>query len=206
MVAPKQKPKMSLVIDIQAKLQAGKGYGYMNWAKGFNLYQASKSLIYLQEHGITDYALLEKSISDSRSLYHNLSGKIKADEKRMDEIKTLQKHIGTYRKTREIYRQYRALPPKKRNDFYEAHHSDIDMHRAAKKHFDEAGYGKDNKLPSMDTLKQEYAILAAGMGKQYAEYKQERGKMIALQMVKQNIDYVLDGQVYPAKTHVRDRS
>ena len=41
---PRQKPvkqadpsKVNLLVDIQAKLQAGKGAGYVRWAKVFNL-------------------------------------------------------------------------------------------------------------------------------------------------------------------------
>lgn len=36
----------SLLIDIQAKLQEGKGAGYARWAKNFNLKQLSQTLIY----------------------------------------------------------------------------------------------------------------------------------------------------------------
>ena len=44
--------KPNLLIDIQAKLQQGYGEGYRNWAVRFNLKEASKTLIYLQEKGI----------------------------------------------------------------------------------------------------------------------------------------------------------
>jgi len=57
------------------------------------------------------------------------------------------------------------------------------------------------KLPSINQLKQEYATLAAGKGKLYTEYKQAKQKMMDLQIVKQNTDWILDEPIYPAKTH-----
>lgn len=45
--------KVSLVVDIQAKLLAGKGPGYEKWDKVFNLKQMAKTLNYLEENHIT---------------------------------------------------------------------------------------------------------------------------------------------------------
>ncbi len=44
--------RVSLLVDIQAKLREGKGRGYEQWAKIFNLKQAAKTLVFLQENGI----------------------------------------------------------------------------------------------------------------------------------------------------------
>ena len=46
-----KRERASLIVDIQAKLAAGKG-GYAQWAKVFNVKQMAKTLLYLQEHGI----------------------------------------------------------------------------------------------------------------------------------------------------------
>ena len=54
------KPSGSLLIDIQAKLQEGKGAGYARWAKNFNLKQLSQTLIYLEENGLLDRGTLEE--------------------------------------------------------------------------------------------------------------------------------------------------
>ena len=43
-------PKVNLLVDIQAKLQAGKGAGYVRWAKIFNLKQMAQTMNYLTEH------------------------------------------------------------------------------------------------------------------------------------------------------------
>ena len=53
-------PKVNLLVDIQAKLQAGKGAGYARWAKVFNLKQMAQTMNYLSEHDLLEYAVLEE--------------------------------------------------------------------------------------------------------------------------------------------------
>ena len=186
--------KPSLLIDIEAKLQQGKGVGYEKWAKTFNLKEAAKTLIYLQENGLDDYEILSAKAEDAAQRFDALSDKIKTSEKRLSEITSLQKSIGTYRKTRDIYVQYRQSGYSKK--FLAAHESDILLHKAAKQEFDKLGL---EKLPSMDALKTEYAMLSSQKNKLYGEYKQARQEMVDLQMAKHNIDRILNVQ-QPAKT------
>ena len=53
-------PKVNLLVDIQSKLQAGKGAGYARWAKVFNLKQMAQTMNYLSEHNLLEYAVLEE--------------------------------------------------------------------------------------------------------------------------------------------------
>ena len=52
-------PKVNLLVDIQAKLQAGKGAGYVRWAKVFNLKQMAQTVNYLTEHKHTHTVSIE---------------------------------------------------------------------------------------------------------------------------------------------------
>jgi len=196
-VAPKQKTvapvtsaaKPNLLIDIQAKMQQGKGEGYRHWATTFNLKEMSKTLIFLQENGIEDYGdLVEKSAAASSDFNERLT-KIKAADKRLGEISELQKHIGNYSKHREVYAQYKASGWSE--DFFETHRADLTLHKAAKKHFDGQGYGKNKKLPSMQSLKQEYAALLAEKKKLYSGYHELKEKSRALLTAKHNADRIL---------------
>jgi len=78
-VAPKQKPvrpveekyKPNMLIDIQAKLQQAHSPGFEHWARLYNLKESAKTLIFLQERGLTDYDLLTQktnSASSTRSI------------------------------------------------------------------------------------------------------------------------------------------
>ena len=106
----------------------------------------------------------------------------------MKDISELQKHIGAYGKTREIYAQYRKLAGRKREKFYEQHSGEITACQAAKWYFDSLGL---KKLPFMQSLKQEYAMLKAENKKRYPEYKQAREKMIELLTAKNNVERIL---------------
>ena len=59
-----------------------------------------------------------------------LTAKIKAAECRMAEIAVLKTHIINYAKTRDIYTAYRKAGYSKK--YYDAHESDIIIHKAAK--------------------------------------------------------------------------
>ena len=165
--------KPNLLIDIQAKMAEGKGKGYERWAKTFNLKEMAKTVIYLQENNLTDLGELEKACDAAVQKFNNLSDQSKAASARMKDISALQRHIGTYSKTREIYAQYRKLTGRQREKFYEQHSSEIAACQAAKRYFDSLGL---KKLPSMQSLKQEYAMLQVENKNRYSEYKQAREK------------------------------
>lgn len=66
--------KISLAVDIQAKLAAGKGPGYERWAKVFNIKQMAAALAYIQDNGLTDYEqLAQKDIEEMNLNYVELS-------------------------------------------------------------------------------------------------------------------------------------
>ena len=57
-VAQAEPPKVNLLVDIQAKLQAGKGAGYARWAKVFNLKQMAQTMNYLSENNLLELSLI----------------------------------------------------------------------------------------------------------------------------------------------------
>jgi hypothetical protein len=95
--------RVNLLIDIQAKVREGKGEGYENWARIFNIKEAAKTLLFLKENGIDSYEDLKKKASSASGDFAALTKKIKDADGRMAEISELQKHIGTYGKTRDVY-------------------------------------------------------------------------------------------------------
>ena len=145
-------PKVNLLVDIQAKLQAGKGAGYARWAKVFNLKQMAQTMNYLSEHNLLEYAVLEEKTAAATAHHNELSAQIKAAEKRMAEIAVLRTHIINYAKTREVYVAYRKAGYSKK--FLAEHEADILLHKAAKNAFDDMGV---KKLPTVKSLQTEYA-------------------------------------------------
>ena len=191
-IVPKAKAAVqsrpNLLIDIQAKMKQANSPGFEHWAKIFNLKEMAKTVMYLQENGLTDFGELEKACDAATQKFNNISDRSKAAEQRMKEISELQRHIGTYSKTREIYAQYRKLTGRKQAKFYEQHTSEIEGCQAAKRYFNSLNL---KELPSMQSLKQEYAILQAEKKKQYSGYRQARAEMIELLTVKNNVERIL---------------
>ena len=179
-------PKVNLLLDIQAKLQAGKGAGYVRWAKVFNLKQMAQTVNYLTEHNLLDYAVLEKKATAATAHHNELSEKIKAAEKRMTEIAVMRTHIINYAKTRDTYVAYREAGYSKK--FREEHEKEILLHQAAKNAFDDMGV---KKLPKVKELQAEYAQLLAEKKKAYAEFRSSREEMRELLTAKANVDRLL---------------
>lgn len=191
---PLQKVKgVNLLVDIQEKMRQGKGAGYEQWAKSFNLKQMSQTLIYLQEHNLLNYEDLKNKSSDASSRFNELSAQIKSAEVRMAEISALRTHIINYAKTRDVYIAYRKSGYSKK--FLAEHESEILLHKAAKNHFNEVGI---SKLPSVKSLNTEYSELLSQKRKCYSEYRQARDDMRELLTVKANVDRILGLPAQPA--------
>lgn len=177
----------TLLIDIQAKLNEGKGAGYAWFAKKHNLKQMAQTMLFLEENDLLDEAILNARVEEATSTYHELSAKIKAAEKRMAEISILQKHIRNYRDTKNVYVDYRKAGYSKK--FREEHEDKILLHQAAKKYFDELDL---NPLPDYKNLTAEYAKLMAEKKALSADYYKARDQMRELQIAKANVDRVMD--------------
>ena len=183
-VAPAQ--KTNLLIDIQAKLDAGKGAGYERWAKVYNLKQMAQTMNYLREHGLLDYAELKEKTDAATARFNALSAQIKAAETRMAEVTVLKTQIINYAKTREVFDGYKASKYSKK--YLAEHEADILLHRAAKKTFNDMGI---QKLPTVKSLQEEYAKLLAEKKAAYADYRRSRDEMRELLTHRANVDKIL---------------
>lgn len=182
-----EKRSGNLLVDIQAKLRAGKGAGYARWATLFNLKQMAQTVAYLQDHELLDYAVLSEKAAAASAHFNELSARIKAAETRMAEIAVLREHIVNYAKTRDTYVAYRKAGYSKK--FLAEHESEITIHKAAKNYFDGLGF---KKLPTIKALNTEYAELLAEKKAAYTDYRKAREKMKELLTAKANIDRILE--------------
>ena len=194
--AAKSDKQVNLLVDIQAKLQAGKGPGYGRWAKTFNLKQMAHTLNYLTENNLLSYDSLSEKAAEATSKFHTLSAQIKSAEKRMAEIAALRKHIINYSKTRDVYVAYRKAGYSKK--FYEEHTADLLLHKAAKQAFDELDV---KKLPTVKSLNVEYDELLSAKKKAFTEYTNARTEMREVLTVKANVESIWAHNLYPRKHH-----
>lgn len=192
-------PKVNLLVDIQAKLQEGKGVGYAHWAKVFNLKQMAQTMNYLTEHSLLEYKVLEEKAAAVTAYHSELSAQIKVAEKRMAEITALRTHIINYSKTREVYVAYRKAGYSK--NFRQEHEKEILLHQTAKNAFDDM---KVKELPKVKELQTEYAKLLEEKKKLYSEYRHSRKEMRELLTAKANVDYLLKMDAEQEKEKERD--
>jgi len=177
----------SLLIDIETKMREGKGPGYERWAKLHNLKMMAQTLIYLQERGLDDYAVLKEKTAAASARFNELSGKIKQLEAGLSANAELQKQIVTYSKTRQTYIEYRKAGYSKK--FKAQHETDILLHQTAKKYFDSLGL---ERLPAIATLRAEYAPMLEEKKQAYTEYRRVKAEMRELLTAKTNVDRLLN--------------
>ena len=179
----KNPDKINLLVDIQAKLQAGKGPGYERWAKVFNLKQMAQTINFLTENNITDYETLVEKTKAATDRYHELSQQIKEIEKRMAEITELKKHIVNYAKTKEINTAYRESGYSTK--FYSDNSQDIILHQLAKQAFNLLS---PKKIPTMKNLQLEYKERLTMKNSLSADYKSAKSNMKQSVIIKNNVD------------------
>lgn len=178
--------KVDLLLDIQAKLQAGKGPGYERWAKVFNLKQMAKTMVYLSDQGVKSYEALAEKAEDASRRCAELQEQYQATSKKVSANLALKAHIIQYLKTREVYAGYKASGYSKK--YLAAHEEAIQQHKEAKEAFNRLGL---KKLPTVKSLQLEYESLAAQRKQEYAAYLQAKSEKRELLTVKANVDRIL---------------
>jgi hypothetical protein len=197
--------KVNLLIDIQEKIRQGKGAGYEHFAKLFNLKEAAKTLLFLQERGISTYDELAKKSTAASAELSAINKRISELDARQKDISELQKQIGVYGKTRAVYETYRKSGWKR--SYYDEHTADIVAHRAAKKYFDAQNLG--GKLPPIATLKQEWATLNSEKKLLWSDYHRLKDNARELAVALGNTKQILGierGAVAPEKASETPRT
>ena len=180
--------RISLLIDIQNNIKAQESKGYEHWAKINNLKQASKTINFLTEHDLNTYEDLISKIADMHRSFDETADKLKATEKRIDEINILKKHIKTYQALRPIYVEYKKSGNKE--DFERQHRREIALYEASYKYLSAVQNG--GKLPSLESLNTELIELTEQKQKLYADYRKEKKEIAEIDIIKSNVDTILN--------------
>ncbi|MDO5396316.1 MAG: relaxase/mobilization nuclease domain-containing protein [bacterium] len=188
--------RISLIIDIQNCIKAQESKGYEHWAKINNLKQASKTLNFLTEHNISSYAELESRIEEMRRNFDDTADKLKSTESRLNNINILRKNISTYRALRPIYEEYTKVKDKAR--FEKQHQREIILFKAAHKYLSETL--TDGKLPALETVNTKRMELEEQKQKLYADYKTAKKELSEIDVVKANVDTMLNVPQKPEQT------
>ena len=184
-----KRERASLLIDIEAKLAAGKGGGYERWVKVFNVKQMAKTLLYLQEHGIKSRAELTARADAVSEKLSAAKERITALDARIAEVNALRGQIIAYAKTREIFAEYKSSRYSRK--FYDSHADEIEQHRESKRYFNERNL---TRLPKVKDLNAEFSALVAEKRATYAEYRALRDEHRELLIHRENVERFLSGE------------
>ena len=196
-----EKKGVSLLIDIENSIKAQESRGYEQWAKIHNLKQAAKTLNFLTEHQIEQYADLVSRIEEVTAASEQTADVLKSMEKRLADMALLIKNITTYQKTKPAYDAYRKAKNKKQ--YRAAHEGNIIMHEAAAKALKAAGIS--GKLPNVAALQAEYEKLQEQREALYTDYGKLKKQVGEYAVIKSNIDGILRQNREPEKERQAER-
>ena len=197
---PKRKAtkEITLRIDLANSIKAQQSAGYAKWAKVHNLKQAARTLNFLTEHGIDDYAALESKVAEISAANDAAASALKDAERRLGDMALLKKNLSAYKQLRPVALELRNT--KDKAAFRRQHESQLILYEAAAKTLKEAGV---TKLPNLYALKTEYKKLDAERERLSAQYSEAKQKLKEYGIVKQNVDRIL--RTAPGKEHTQER-
>jgi Relaxase/Mobilisation nuclease domain. len=195
--APKRDDKkVTLVIDIENSIKAAQNRGYEQWAKIHNLKQAAKTVNFLTENNILQYADLQSKVDEIAADCDKTGDALKALEKRISDMGLLIKNITVYQQTKPIYDGYRAA--KNKGQYRTQNESALILHESAAKALKAAGVS--GKLPSVATLQAEYARIVKEKDALYIQYAKQKKQAKEYGIIKSNVDSILKHDPDKAKT------
>ena len=198
--APREQRGVSLLIDIENSIKAAQSKGYEQWAKIHNLKQAAKTMNFLTEHKIEQYADLVSRIEEMSAESGQAADALKNAEKRLADMAVLIKNVSTYQKTKPVYDAYRKA--RNREKYRAGQEQAIILHEAAARSLKAAGIAK---LPNLAALQSEYEALQAQKEALYADYGKLKKKVREYDIIKQNIDSILQADRQPEREKGTER-
>ena len=178
---------ISLIIDIQNSIKAQESKGYEHWTKINNLKEAAKTLNYLTENNLLQYADLEAKAEDIHSSYDRTSKELKGVEARLREIQPLIKNIGNYQRLKPVNEAYQKA--KDKTAFRAKHEAELVIFEAAKSTL--LAVQGDGKLPSMKALQAEQERLTEEQQRLYDERAKLKKEAKQIDTIKANVDSYL---------------
>ena len=198
--APREQRGVSLLIDIENSIKAAQSRGYEQWAKIHNLKQAAKTMNFLTENKIEQYADLVSRIEEMAAESGQAADALKNAEKRLADMAVLIKNVSTYQKTKPVYDAYRKA--RNREKYRAGQEQAIILHEAAVRSLKAAGIAK---LPNLAALQSEYEALQAQKEALYADYGKLKKKVREYDIIKQNIDSILQADRQPEREKGTER-
>lgn len=187
---------ISLIGDIQERIRLIDSKGYEYKAKLTILKEAARTLNYLTENNLLQYADLEKKVEDVHSSYDRTGKELKGVEARLREVQPLIKNTSNYQRLKPVYDAFQKA--KDKPGFKAKHEAELVIFEAARSTL--LAMQGDEKLPSLKTLQAEQAQLFEEQERLYAERNRLKKEAKQIETIKSNVDTFLS----PSADHDRD--
>ena len=187
---------ISLIGDIQERIRLIDSKGYEYKAKLTILKEAARTLNYLTENNLLQYADLEKKVEDVHSSYDRTGKELKGVEARLREVQPLIKNISNYQRLKPVYDAFQKA--KDKPGFKAKHEAELVIFEAARSTL--LAMQGDEKLPSLKTLQAERQRLLEEQQRLYDERAKLKKDVKQIETIKSNVDTFLA----PSADHDRD--
>ena len=187
---------ISLIGDIQERIRLIDSKGYEYKAKLTILKEAARTLNYLTENNLLQYADLEKKVEDVHSSYDRTGKELKGVEARLREVQPLIKNISNYQRLKPVYDAFQKA--KDKPGFKAKHEAELVIFEAARSTL--LAMQGDEKLPSLKTLQTEQQRLLDERQRLYDERAKLKKEAKQIETIKSNVDTFLS----PSADHDRD--
>ena len=188
---------ISLIGDIQERIKLIDSKGYEHKAKITILKETARTLNYLTENNLLQYADLEKKVEDIHSSYARTGEELKSAEARLREVQPLIKNITNYQKLKPVYDAY--MKAKDKSAFRAKHEAELVIFEAAKSTL--LAMQGDQKLPSLKSLQAEQQHLLEDQQRLYDERAKLKKEARVIDTMKANVDDFLS----PTAAQDRDK-
>jgi predicted nucleic acid-binding Zn-ribbon protein len=187
---------ISLIGDIQERIRLIDSKGYEHKAKLTILKEAARTLNYLTENNLLQYADLEKKVEDVHGSYDRTGKELKGVEARLREVQPLIKNISNYQRLKPVYDAFQKA--KDKPSFKAKHEAELVIFEAARSTL--LAMQGDEKLPSLKTLQAEQQRLLDEQQRLYDERAKLKKEVKQIETIKSNVDTFLA----PSADHDRD--
>ena len=190
---------ISLIGDIQERIRLIDSKGYEYKAKLTILKEAARTLNYLTENNLLQYADLEKKVEDVHSSYDRTGKELKGVEARLWEVQPLIKNISNYQRLKPVYDAFQKA--KDKPGFKAKHEAELVIFEAARSTL--LAMQGDEKLPSLKTLQAEQQRLLEEQQRLYDERVKLKKEVKQIETIKSNVDTFLAPSVDHDRDHLR---
>ena len=191
---------ISLIGDIQERIRLIDSKGYEYKAKLTILKEAARTLNYLTENNLLQYADLEKKVEDVHSSYDRTGKELKGVEARLREVQPLIKNISNYQRLKPVYDAFQKA--KDKPSFKAKHEAELVIFEAARSTL--LAMQGDEKLPSLKTLQAEQQRLLEEQQRLYDERATLKKEARIIDTMKANVDIFLKPSVVQESEQIRD--